>query len=140
MSDENTEEEKLINPSSIDIETANIEARKKLNYVKELRAQKRKQDFKNFLRDAFVNKHGVFVWCFSCFFWLIVCFLIFTRLTVTYTEQIVQKCYEEQLKKDLEQPLIEANLEAERIIKEAREKAKKIIDTAKAETDVSENK
>lgn len=135
MSEENNEiTETMINPTSIDIETANIEARKKLNYVKELKAQKRKQDFKNFLKEAFVNKHGVFVWLFCSIFWFLLAFGIFTRLIITYTEQIVQKCYEKELKKELEEPLIQANLEADRIRKEAREQAEKIINAAKAET------
>lgn len=124
-----------IEPGDIDIETANIEARKKLAELKELKAKKRKQDFKNFLKDAFINKHGVFVWLFSSVFWLLFCFLLFTRFTITYTEQIVQKCYENELKKELEAPILEANIEAENILKEAREKAKKIINAAKAETD-----
>lgn len=124
-----------IEPGDIDIETANIEARKKLAELKELKAKKRKQDIKIFLNEAFVNKHGVFVWLFSSVFWLFFCFFIFTRFTITYTEQIVQKCYENELKKELEAPILEANIEAENILKEAREKAKKIINAAKAETD-----
>lgn len=124
-----------VEPGDIDIETANIEARKKLAELKELKAKKRKQDIKIFLNEAFVNKHGVFVWLFSSVFWLFFCFFIFTRFTITYTEQIVQKCYENELKKELEAPILEANIEAENILKEAREKAKKIINAAKAETD-----
>lgn len=124
-----------VEPGDIDIETANIEARKKLAELKELKAKKRKQDIKIFLNEAFVNKHGVFVWLFSSVFWLLFCFFIFTRFTITYTEQIVQKCYENELKKELEAPILEANIEAENILKEAREKAKKIINAAKAETD-----
>lgn len=124
-----------IEPGDIDIETANIEARKKLAELKELKAKKRKQDIKNFFNEAFVNKHGVFVWLFSSVFWLLFCFVLFTRFTITYTEQIVQKCYENELKKELEAPILEANIEAEYILKEAREKAKKIINAAEAEID-----
>lgn len=134
--DEHSKDSELdyIAPGDLDIETANIEARKKLAQLKELKAKKRKQDLKNFFKEAFVNKHGVFVWIFSSVFWLLLCFLIFTKFTITYTEQIVQKCYEKELQKDLEEPLLQAHVEAEQIIKDARDKAKKIIETAKAES------
>lgn len=106
--------------------------------AKRLKKEKFKQDIEQYFHDAFVNKHGVIVWLISSIVWFFIAFGTFYRYTKLYTVELVKTAYENELKKELEKPLIKANEEAAKIISDAKKKAQKIIDMANAEADSSD--
>lgn len=119
--------------TSFELQNAREEAEKKVRFVKELAREKRRKEFKKFLAEAFINRQGVYVWAFSSVFWLCIVFTVFSIYTKKYTMQIVAKCYREQIEMESVKPILDAQEEADKIISEARKKAKLIIKAANTE-------
>lgn len=139
MSDD-LSDEKLTGPiTQENVELVQQRAIEAAQEAKRLKKEKFKQDVKQYFHDAFVNKHGVIVWLISSVVWFFIAFGTFYHYTKLYTVDLVKTVYENELKKELEKPLIKANEEAAKIISDAKKKAQKIIDMAKTEADKTDS-